>query len=72
MNRRHAGRHFRQATVSVEFAVIAPVFALVVMGVAEISNLLDIKTDLIIAAREGARLAAMDREGFESTGVFLT
>jgi Flp pilus assembly protein TadG len=65
----HAQSHpDRKAAVTVEFAFIAPIFAMVVMGIVEVSSLLDTKTDLSLAAREGARMALMDREGFVPTG----
>jgi hypothetical protein len=58
----------RQAVASVEFAIIAPVFALVAMGVCEITHMLDVKTDLTVVVREGARMASFDREGFIPPG----
>jgi hypothetical protein len=58
----------RQAVASVEFAIIAPVFALVAMGVCEVTHMLDVKTDLTVVVREGARMASFDREGFIPPG----
>jgi Flp pilus assembly protein TadG len=48
---------------SVEFAIIAPVLVAVVMGVSEVSTMFDVQNELAVAAREGARLASMDRTG---------
>ena len=41
--------------------MIAPVFVIVALGVSEVSRLFDIQNQLAVAAREGARLASMDR-----------
>lgn len=56
-----SGAPERKGIATAEFAVIAPVLLTVVMGVAETSRLVDVKTQLNVAIREGARLAAMDR-----------
>jgi len=53
----------RRGVASVEFAVVAPLFVTIVMGVAQVSQLFDVQNELAIAAREGARLASMDRTG---------
>jgi hypothetical protein len=55
----------RRGTVSVEFALMAPVMILVCFGMVEISELMQIKKDMSIAVREGARLATMDRRDFK-------
>ncbi len=47
----------------VEFAIVAPVFLAIVMGVAEASTLFNAQNEMANAAREGARLASMDRTG---------
>ncbi len=57
--RRH-GRSRRRAAVTVEFAVIAPVFLIVVLGGAEIMRLIDSKMVMETALRDGSRLATMD------------
>jgi hypothetical protein len=54
--------------VTVEFAVVAPVFLTIVLGVSQASRLFDIQNELATAAREGARLAAMEREGVSQQG----
>jgi len=52
----------------VEFAVVAPVFMIILLGVAEASRLYEMQGKLASAAREGARLAAMDRDGVLRSG----
>ena len=59
--RQRPTRHERKGVATAEFAIIAPIFLTVVMGVSETSRLVDVKTQLNVAIREGARLAAMDR-----------
>jgi len=54
-------RKQRRAAVTVEFAVVAPIFLVILLGVSEAGRLYDQQNQLSIAAREGARLAAMDR-----------
>ncbi|HTN77462.1 MAG TPA: TadE/TadG family type IV pilus assembly protein [Pirellulaceae bacterium] len=61
--------HWRIGAVTVEFAILAPVFVTLVMGVTECSRLYDLKSQFSMAAREGARLAAMDRTGLTTGGV---
>jgi TadE-like protein len=58
----------RRAAATVEFALIAPVFLTVVMGTTETSRMFNVQTQVAVAAREGARLAAMDREDFLEPG----
>ncbi len=52
-----------QGVASVEFAIVAPLLLVVLMGVTEVSTLFDAQNELAVAAREGARLASMDRKG---------
>ncbi len=47
----------------VEFAVAAPLLVIMVFGMVEASRLYEMQNQLLMAAREGARLAAMQREG---------
>ncbi len=61
-------RKERRAAVTVEFAVVAPIFLIILLGVAEASRLYDQQNQLSIAAREGARLAAMDRSDLLEDG----
>lgn len=56
-------RESRRGTATVEFALIAPVLLIFLLGMSEASRLMDIQNRLAAAARQGARLAAMDREG---------
>lgn len=57
----------RRGAVTVEFALIAPVFMTLVMGVTEVSRLFEVQNQLANAAREGARMAAMERTGGVNT-----
>jgi len=63
MNTSCRKRTRRKGAAAVEFAVVAPVFVAIVLGVAEASYLFDVQNQLATAAREGARLAGMDRTG---------
>jgi Flp pilus assembly protein TadG len=54
--------------VTVEFAMVAPVFLTLLLGVTETSRLFETRNQLAIAAREGARRAAMDRSGIVAEG----
>jgi Flp pilus assembly protein TadG len=47
----------------VEFALIAPVMVLIMAGMVETGRLIDTQMMMAGAAREGARLASMDRDG---------
>ena len=57
-----------RGAVTVEFALMAPIFLTMVMGVTEASRLFDVQNQMNSAAREGARLAAMDRTGLSGAG----
>ena len=56
--RRAAGRKRRGAAI-VEFAVVAPVFFLLVFGTIEFGRLVMVQQVLVNAAREGARVAIL-------------
>ena len=58
----------RQGAVAVEFAFMAPVLLTIVMGLIQTTNMYDSQNLLESAAREGARFAAMDREGMLNNG----
>jgi hypothetical protein len=58
----------RRGAVTVEFAIIAPVLLTMVLGVVEACRLFEAQNVLASAAREGARMAAMDREGLVGEG----
>lgn len=50
----------REGTATVEFALVAPLFLLLLLGMAEMSRALDVSTNLSAAIREGGRLASMN------------
>ena len=58
----------RRGAVTAEFAFVAPTLLLITMGVTEASRLFEVQTQLSTAAREGARIAAMSRDGILSAG----
>ena len=58
----------RRGAVTVEFAIVAPVFLTIMMGVSQTSRMFDVQNQLSVAVREGARLAAMDRTGMLADG----
>ena len=53
----------RRAAVAVEFAVIAPVLVTIMFGMFSLNRAFESQNLLEVAAREGARFAAMDRTG---------
>jgi len=61
-------RHQRRGTVAVEFAIVAPVLLAVVLGMMELTKMLEAQNVLEIAAREGARFATMDHDGMLQPG----
>lgn len=68
MQKKFSRNKRRRGAVTVEFALMAPVFLTLVLGVTEVSRLFEIKNQMAVAAREGARTAAMDREGLTVDG----
>jgi len=58
----------RRGAVAVEFAVVAPMLMLTILGLVELSRVFDIQNTLENAAREGARFASMDRSGMLEEG----
>lgn len=66
--RRGVDRPQRRGAVAVEFAVMAPVLLAIVGGMIELNRVFDAQNLLESAAREGARLACMDREGMLADG----
>lgn len=57
----------RRGAVAVEMALVAPLFVLLAWGMAEASRLYDVQNQLHVAAREGARVASMDRRGLTTS-----
>src|SRR5690349_3462569 len=53
----------RRGTATVEFAVIAPVFLILVLGTWEMGTAVRASNNLTAAVREGGRLASMDFTG---------
>ena len=51
----------RRGTVTVEMALVLPIFVALIAGIAEASRLLETQNILATVSREGSRLAAMDR-----------
>ncbi|TWT32917.1 TadE/TadG family type IV pilus assembly protein [Blastopirellula retiformator] len=59
----------RRGTATVEFAVVAPLFLLLTLGLLQGSKLFDSHSVMAQAARDGARLGAMDRADWVSQGI---
>lgn len=66
--RRSKRAHDRRGAVAVEFAVVAPVLLAITLGMIELTKVFDAQNLLETAAREGARFAAMDKEGLLQPG----
>jgi len=58
----------RRGAVAVEFAFLAPVLLVILFGLVEASRLVNLKNLLSSAAREGARMAALDRNDLVAEG----
>jgi Flp pilus assembly protein TadG len=58
----------RRGAVAVEFAFVAPVLVTIVLGMIQVNRIYDGQNLLETAAREGARFAAMDRDGMLADG----
>ena len=61
----------RRGAAVVEFAIAAPLMLVIVLGMVEASQLYEVQDKLLKAAREGARIAAMGREGLIPAGQSL-
>lgn len=59
-NFRRTCRSYRSGVAVVEFAIVAPVFVVFVMGMIEVSRGLMVQEVITNAAREGARAAVLD------------
>lgn len=66
--RKPRGREQRRGAVAVELAIVAPVLLAILLGMVELSRLFEVQNLLDEAAREGARFAAMDRDGMLQEG----
>jgi hypothetical protein len=53
-------RKYRRGAAAVEFAVVAPVFFLMVLGMVEFGRMVMVQQVLTNASREGARVAVLD------------
>src|SRR5687768_2436293 len=60
-------RRNRRATAAVEFAIVAPVFLLLVFGMIEYGRMVMVQQIITNASREGARTAVLD--GATTAGV---
>ena len=58
----------RRGAVAVEFAIIAPLMLMITVWMCEGARLYEVQAELSTAAREGARLAAMDRKDLIGEG----
>lgn len=63
---RNAGRGRRRAASAVEFAIVAPIFFMVVLGIIEFGRMSMVQQILTNAAREGARVAVLDESTHSS------
>ena len=59
-SRRSSSRSSRSGIATVEFAVLVPLFLLLVLGMTEVGRACQVTGDLTAAVREGARMASMD------------
>ncbi|MDZ7620261.1 MAG: TadE/TadG family type IV pilus assembly protein [Patescibacteria group bacterium] len=58
----------RKGAATVEFAIIAPVLVIFLLGMIEVSRFCEMSTTLRTSLRQGARLAGMDRDGILGAG----
>src|SRR4030067_683679 len=58
----------RRGAVAVEFAIVAPLLLSILFGMVELTRMFEVQNLLDTAAREGDRLAGMDREGLLQEG----
>src|SRR5688572_33108119 len=57
----HRKAHRRDGIAAVEFAVVIPVFLLLVIGIIELGRAVMVQQILTTASREGARRAVLER-----------
>ncbi len=65
---RTGGRGRRRGAVAVEFAIMAPILLAILFGMVQLNRVFEVQNLLDTAAREGARFAAMDRDGLLQDG----
>jgi len=58
----------RRGAVAVEFAFVAPILLALVLGMTELTRMFEVQNLLDSSAREGARLASIDRDGMLQDG----
>lgn len=58
----------RKGAATVEFAIVAPVLVVFLLGMIEVSRFCEMSTTLRTSLRQGARLAGMDRDGILGSG----
>jgi Flp pilus assembly protein TadG len=61
--------NIRRGTATVEFAIMAPVFFVMLLGLLEATRLFETHGMMAQAARDGARLGSMDRSEWVSKGI---
>jgi hypothetical protein len=67
-NTRRTTANARSGAVAVEFAIVAPLLVAIMFGLIEMGRAFEMTNQLEVAAREGARFAAMDRDGMLQEG----
>jgi Flp pilus assembly pilin Flp len=58
----------RKGAATVEFAIVAPVLVVFLLGMIEVSSFCEMSTTLRTSLRQAARLAGMDRDGILGSG----
>ncbi|WP_437204701.1 TadE/TadG family type IV pilus assembly protein [Planctomicrobium sp. SH664] len=61
----------RRGAATVEFAIVAPIFLSLILGISEMSRGLEVSQNLSAAVREGGRLGASDDKSVLSSGVTM-
>lgn len=62
-------RHNRRGTATVEFAIVAPVFTILLLGLWQASSLYQVQNELSMIVREGARVATLERSEVVPAGM---
>jgi hypothetical protein len=68
LRRRTNRQQSRRGAAVVEFALVAPVLVGLLVGYVEAGRMCSVRNLLTMSAREGARIAAMDRDGLVAAG----